>query len=264
MRYVCDNDLHIHSTLSSCCRNPEQTPERILQYAKDFGLKTVCLTDHFWDSAVEGASNWYRPQDFAHISQARPLPQAEGIRFLFGCETDMDKYMTLGLSRELWDEFDFIVVPTTHLHMKGFTIAEEDDTPEGKARVWVERLDALLNMDLPFHKVGIAHLSSTLMERTSPEAHAHLLDLIDGDDMERLFRKAAQLGVGIELNSSSVNPAPAQQESVLRMFRIAKRCGCKFYCSSDAHSPAEMECAKEVFEKIVDWLELTEDDKFVI
>ena len=81
---------------------------------------------------------------------------------------------------------------------------------------------------------------------------------------ERLFSKAAALGVGIELNSSSGNPAPAQQESVLRMFRIAKRCGCKFYCSSDAHSPTAMESAKEVFEKIVDWLDLTEDDKFVI
>ena len=92
MRFTFDHDLHIHSYLSSCSRDPEQTPERILQYAKDEGLNTICLTDHYWDSAVEGPSKWYAPQDFEHISQAKPLPQSDGIRFLFGCETEYDPY----------------------------------------------------------------------------------------------------------------------------------------------------------------------------
>lgn len=49
MKFKVDHDLHIHSHLSSCSRDPEQTPERILQYAKENGFKTVCLTDHYWD-----------------------------------------------------------------------------------------------------------------------------------------------------------------------------------------------------------------------
>lgn len=33
MRYSFDHDLHIHSQISSCSNHPEQTTERILQYA---------------------------------------------------------------------------------------------------------------------------------------------------------------------------------------------------------------------------------------
>ena len=53
MRYVIDHDFHIHSTLSPCCKTEEQTPERILQYAQDKGLHTICMTNHFWDETVE-------------------------------------------------------------------------------------------------------------------------------------------------------------------------------------------------------------------
>ena len=39
MRFTVDHDYHIHSTLSSCSNDPAQSTERILQYAKDNGLK---------------------------------------------------------------------------------------------------------------------------------------------------------------------------------------------------------------------------------
>lgn len=61
MRYSIDHDLHIHSQLSSCSSDSEQTPARILRYAQENGLKEICLTDHFWDETVEGASGWYAP-----------------------------------------------------------------------------------------------------------------------------------------------------------------------------------------------------------
>ena len=67
MKYIIDHDYHIHSHLSLCSRDPEQTTENILKYAKENKLTTICLTDHYWDSAVPGASNWYQKQDFEHI-----------------------------------------------------------------------------------------------------------------------------------------------------------------------------------------------------
>lgn len=45
---------------------------------------------------------------------------------------------------------------------------------------------------------------------------------------------------------------------------MAKNVGCKFYCGSDAHHPRELEGAKKIFERAVDYLNLTEDDKFVV
>ena len=35
MRYVVDHDFHIHSTISPCCHDENQTPETILNYAKE-------------------------------------------------------------------------------------------------------------------------------------------------------------------------------------------------------------------------------------
>lgn len=264
MKYIIDNDLHIHSTISSCSNDPEQTNERILRYAEENGLRTICLTDHFWDETVEGASNWYRPQNYKHIAAAMPLPQGKNVRFLFGCETELNKDFTLGVSKENFGLFDFIIIPTTHFHMKGYTLSEEESAnAKNRANAWVERLDAVLEMDLPFRKIGIAHLTCSLIAPTREE-YIEVLKLIPQKEMKRLFEKAAGLGVGIELNSSDMNFTEEEADVVLRPYRIAKQCGCKFYCGSDAHHPNTLDRAKAIFERAVDLLELTEEDKFII
>ena len=264
MRYVYDNDLHIHSKISACSGIPEQTNERILEYAKTNNLKTICVTDHFWDDAVEGASDWYAPQNYDRIVAAKPLPEADGIRFLFGCETELDKNLTLGISKEKYDLFDFIVIPTTHFHMEGFTLSyEELATSKTRADAWIKRFDAVLNMDLPFHKVGIAHLTCALINRDK-EKFAEIFSLIPDEEMKRLFTKAAKLGVGIELNACDMEFKGGEPEIILRPYRIAKECGCKFYFASDGHRPAELDRAKAVFERAIDLLGLEEEDKFIL
>ena len=79
-----------------------------------------------------------------------------------------------------------------------------------------------------------------------------------------LFTKAAQLGVGIELNQGDMSFADNEADIVLRMFRIARNCGCKFYLGSDAHHPDDFKGTKDVFERTVTLLGLTENDKFRI
>lgn len=263
MKYVCDNDLHIHSEISLCSNDPEQSTERILAYAKENSLKTICLTDHFWDERVPCGLDWYVPQNFEHICAAKPLPQADGIRFLFGCETEMDKNMTLGISRERFEEFDFVVIPTTHFHMTGFTIPEDVVSPQQKADFWFEKLNALLDMDLPFHKIGIAHLTCGLIDRNR-DNFLKTIDLLDSDALKRVFSKAAEKGVGIELNSDDMSFKDYERETVLRPYEIARDMGCKFYCGSDAHHPKTLDGAKKIFERAVGLLGLTEDDKLVI
>ena len=264
MQYIIDHDLHIHSQLSSCSNDPEQCCERILQYAKENELKTICVTNHFWDEAVEGASQWYSKQNYKHIVSVKPIPQTQGVRFLFGCETELNKHLTLGISKEKYALFDFIIIPTTHFHMKGFTLTEEENaSAENKAKAWVNRLDAVLNMDLPFWKIGIAHLTCKSIASTKEERLA-VLGLIPKDEMRRLFARAAELGVGIELNASDMNVEGYEMEAILNIYKVAKECGCKFYCGSDAHHPKGFENAKRILERAVRLLELTEDDKFVI
>ena len=134
MKFIIDHDLHIHSQLSLCSQDPEQTPENILRWAQAQGLRTICVTDHFWDEAVPGAIPRYEIQNYAHVSQSLPLPQMENVRFLFGCETDLDKYLTLSISPEKYDLFDFILVATTHLHLKSLTRFDHEEDIESKGK----------------------------------------------------------------------------------------------------------------------------------
>ena len=261
MRYTIDHDCHIHSYLSSCSKDPAQTPENIIKYARARGISRVCLTDHYWDDAVPGASRWYKPQNFDHIAQYRDLPQADDVAFFFGCETDMDMHGTIGLPASRYDAFDFIIVPTTHLHMKNFTIPEEKLLDSAyRAEQWVWRFDKLLDSDLPMHKVGVAHITSGLINNTAPQAHHETLSRISDEEITRLFAKAAARGCGIELNAADMREIDC--EPILRFFRIAKACGCKFYLGSDAHEAADFTETVSLWDHAISVLDLTEDDKF--
>ena len=263
MKYVIDHDLHIHSNLSRCSSDPEQTPSRILNYAAENGFKQICLTNHFWDERVAGASAWYSTQDYPHIKRALPLPQRDGIEFLFGCETELDKNLTLGISREVIDEVDFVIIPTTHMHMEGFTIEAGADL-DARALAYVRRLDAVLSMDLPFYKIGIAHLTCPHIAKASWWDHIEVIDRISDADFERMLLRAAEVGVGIELNFSLKNYSSKESESILRPYRIAKSLGCKFYFGSDAHDTKRLAVSRENFRLIAEALELSESDKFII
>ena len=265
MRYVIDHDLHIHSKLSSCSKHPEQTTENILKYALKNGLNTICITDHYWDSEVSGASDWYEPQNYEHISQSKPLPQHKNVKFLFGCETDMDKLCRIGIPPSRFDDFDFIIISTTHLHMKGFTIDEGDfDSIKTRALLWEKRLDALLDMPLPFHKIGIPHIACDLINPNSRKDYLDTLNCISDAVFERIFTKIAKLGCGVEINYADMLFTDDESETVLRPFKIAKKCGCKFYLGSDGHRPVQLIEAIISFNKAIDMLELTEDDKFIL
>ncbi len=264
MKFKIDHDLHMHSRFSLCSGSDSHTGERMLQYAKDFGFHTLVVTDHFWDEKAGEAPIDYRGLNFAHISQIKPLPKAEGIRFLFGCETELDYNFKLGLSKERYDEFDFIVIPTTHMHLKSAIKDEDFNNTEKRIELWTQRFEAVLNMDLPFHKVGIAHLACTGVARDRAE-YIKVLDSIPEENMRRLFTKAKELGAGIEINGSDVEFADSEADTVLRMFRIAKECGCKFYLGSDLHSTKRpYESFIPLYERAIDLLGLTEEDKFVI
>ncbi len=262
MRYKIDHDLHNHSYLSECSSDPAENVDFFLDYAKKNRLHTFGVTDHYWDSSVSTPSNWYKPQNFEHISKILPFPKCDGVNLLFGCETDMNWDFTIGIPRERYDDFRFIVVPTTHLQMREFTIRPEDAcSNERRAKLWVERFEVLLNSSLPFYKTGVAHLACPLINNASREDYLETLDLIPYDDMERLFAKASEVGIGIELNKSDMSFKDTEADRVLRMFRIAKNCGCKFYLATDGHHPKNFETSIEVFDRAVTLLDLKESDK---
>lgn len=264
MRFIADHDFHIHTGLSLCSGDENQNPETILAFAKSHGLTKVCITNHFWDGDVPGASTFYEKQGFDRLKRVLPLPRDPEVKMLFGCECDLDRNMRLGITRERFDDFDFAVISTTHFHMRGFTISEEDASSLSRRAVkYVDRLDAVLDMDLPFSKVGLAHLTSHLIANSTWEEHMKVLDMIPDSEFLRIFSRATKLGAGIELNFKVNNYDSCDVERVLRPYRIARATGAKFYLGSDTHHSVDMEDRIiENFEKIIDLLDLKECNKF--
>lgn len=259
MRYVVDHDFHIHSTISPCCHDENQTPETILEYGVKNGFNKICLTNHLWDENVESEAEWHDGQRFSCVSSVLPLPQAEGIEFLFGAEADMDYNYVLGVSEKSLELLDFITVPTTHMHLAGNTVKEKIQSPQEAADVWISRLKALLEKDLPWYKIGIAHLTcGHIFANRTPEVIA----LLPEKELYSIFSECAVKGVGIELNMKTLSMTAEEKSILLRPYYIAKDCGCKFYLGSDAHKREALTSTKENFENIITLLDLTEEYKF--
>jgi len=263
MPFPIDHDLHCHSVLSSCSGNEKQTVQTILAHAKQHGYTVQCITDHLWDPKVPGASDWYAPQDIDHVRQSLPLPDGDGVRLIFGCETEYCGGEKLGLHPENYDKFDFIVIPPDHFHMKDFVRPSCYDTEEKIADLLVERLEQLLELPLPWRKVGIAHMTCGLIFTEGDECKVYRL--VDEARFRAVMRRFAQLGTGIEINCSSFGPGWREHEDDhLRLYRLAKEEGCKFYLASDAHKPESLSLVPERGPEVVELLGLTEEHLYRI
>lgn len=259
MRYIADHDFHIHSTISPCCHDEEQTPENILRFAEENGYRRIALTNHLWDEAVHSEASWHEMQRFSALQSALPLPQGKNTQFFFSAEVDMDYDFNIGVSEEHYDSFDFLVISTTHLHLAGNTVRKKLETPDEAAEIWVARMEALLKKELPWYRVGIAHMTSGhIMKERTPE----VIDLITDKKLYDIFTDCASKGLGIELNTKTIFSSDEEKQRLLRPYYIAKDCGCKFYLGSDSHKLSALPVGKENFERIITHLDLSEDDKF--
>lgn len=263
MKYVIDHDYHIHTYLSKCSGDPGQTNERLLAYAKENGLKHICVTNHFWDAPIPGAGKFHIGQDLPHIQQAKPLPVDPDVTFHFGCECEINKEGVFGVLPEHFDEFEFMALSVSHLHMKDFTIVlPEQDSTEARIELYKKRMEWALALDLPWHKVGLAHPTTALLTSADWQRHLDLLDGIDDETWASWFTRLEEKGAGIELNIEIFRFTEEELPRGLRPYQIAKKCGSHFYLGSDAHRLAQIEEGPKRFARIIELLELTEDDKW--
>ena len=263
MRFPIDHDLHCHTRLSLCSLDDAQMPETILAFAKAHGYTTQCVTDHLWDEAVPCESSFYRPQNIPHVSQSLPLPKDEQVRMVFGCETEYCGGDRLALSPQNYDKFDFIVIPPNHYHFKGLVRPRECDSEEKIALLLLSRLEELSRLDLPWRKVGIAHITVNLVFAEGDQYKVYRL--VDGKRFYEVMKRFASLGAGIEINLSCFKDDWREhEEDVLRLYRLAAEAGCKFYLASDAHHPDEMKVVPERAPCVLEKLGLTKEEQFVL
>lgn len=254
-------DLHCHSSLSSCCTDPGMTPKAILAHADKEAYGAVCITDHLWDKKIPGASPWYTAQDLDHVCSSRPLPTGN-VPFYFGCETELPVNGIPALAKENFDLFDFVVIPVNHMHMAGLVRPPGIDSPEKMARLIEDRLENLLLLDLPFQKIGLAHLTGHLMYTEG--SVADVIRAMDEQRLLRIFSGYAKAGTGIELNAQSFPQWDTRKADLLKIYQGAKEAGCLFYLASDAHTVPEMDTVSTMLPHVIEALGLTAHHRYHI
>ena len=233
-----DHDIHVHTFLSACSHDEGAVPASMLGRAAEQGVRTVGFTDHLWDAAVPGSSEWYRPQDFTHISQIRKqLPEdTGGVRVMVGCETEYVGGGRVGISPAVAEQLDFVLVPHSHFHMEGFVRPASVDTPAAIAALLCERFAEAIELDVT---TGIAH---PFLPCILPGQLDEILGHIDDDGFTRFFARAAERGVSIEITTGAFpslgkgESEGAHDEAFLRVYRLALAAGCVFHFASDTHS----------------------------
>ncbi len=269
------HDFHIHTKLSLCAGPNGGTLQGYLKNAKELGLTTLGFADHFWDAGVgfdslylpsknEEAVPWYyKTQNFEHIYELKKEIDATDtgdIRVLFGAEGEYDPVNHgVAVTEEIAEQLDFLIVPNSHTHMM---MDKALYTPfEAHRDYMVKAIEEIATCPMAKYVKAIAHPFNAV--QTTIQDEQTILSLTDDDTFKRVFTLMAEKDIAYEINTSSMHSVfgnISNPEHHVRMYRLAKECGCKFSFGSDAHSERGQLKHPEYSQKLVDLLGLTEDD----
>ena len=260
------HDVHIHTSLSSCA-DPAATFQGYVERAKNTNLKVLGFADHLWDSAIPGASRWYEPQNVEHVLKLKKeLPESmemDGIKLLFGCETEFIYGGKLCLAEENFEHFDFVLVPHSHNHMKFVAPPERIKDYKSHAELLMESFMLLVTHPLANRMMSVAH---PFVAGTSHSIYNDVQAYIPDSYLYEAFAAAKESGIAIEMNGSCLTYMPSEQIPTceyVRIYSIAKECGCRFTYGSDSHHFTNERKIEEV-EKFFDICGITEADLLTV
>lgn len=264
------HDFHIHTNLSRCAMKYPSDFAGYMDMVKRIGLTKVGISNHFWDAPIEKDYSAYTPrndytrfytiQNYEYVAQILPELQAyDGdIRVYFGCETEYDPFHRgVAITEETAEKFDYVLVPNSHTHM--MMPIEYYEPHEKHAEYMVNAYLDIIRSNVSRYITAMAHPFEAVC---CPYSNSILIDMIADDTYRRLFDETAEKGIAFEINVSSMSKKTPQEiadSSQIRVFRLAKECGCKFLFGSDAHSHAALETYGNAT-LVAELLELGEDD----
>ena len=255
-------DIHIHTSVSSCAMR-DATIEKYIERAAGSQFKTLGFSDHLWDSAVSGASKWYSTQNVEHVLQTKDAimncAQNNGIKLLFGCETEFTYEGKLCLAEENFDLFDYVLVPHSHTHMGCVMPREYAEDNKRHARFLMDSFMAAVEHPLSSRFTAIVH---PFVPGTKYDIYNEVQALIPDSYFYEAFAAAREKGIAIEMNGSTLIYMPDEQIpscEYVRIYSIAKECGCKFTYGSDSHD-FRGERRLDVVERFLEQCRITDAD----
>jgi len=198
-------DLHMHSTWS----DGRNSIEEMVEACAARGYEYMVISDHSKSLAMTGGLDAYRLRlQWAEIENVRA--RHPEIRILRSMEVDVLGDGSLDLEDEMLAGLDLVLVS---LHSR-FDLPADQQT----ARV----LRALEHPEVNI----FCHPTARYINRRKPVEM----------DVDRVLRRAAELGVAVELNSN-----PHRLDLKDTHLRLAKELGCKIVIDSDSHRTRELD-----------------------
>ena len=198
-------DLHMHSTWS----DGRNSIEEMVEACAARGYEYMVISDHSKALAMTGGLDAYRLRlQWAEIENVRA--RHPEIRILRSMEVDILGDGSLDLEDEMLAGLDLVLIS---LHSR-FDLPADQQT----ARV-------LRALEHPEVNV-FCHPTARYINRRKP------VDM----DVDRVLRRAAELGVAVELNSN-----PHRLDLRDTHLRLARELGCKIVIDSDSHRTRELD-----------------------
>lgn len=249
------SDIHIHTNLSSCAQ-PDALLERYVENAPKDGINVLGFANHLWDSdRIDGVSKWYSPQNLEHVLKLKEeLPasrEINGIKLLFGCETEFTWEGKLCLAEESFENFDYVLVPHSHTHMEVVVPRSQIADSKMHAKFLMDSFMRLVEHPLAHRITAVAH---PFVPGTRYAIYNEVQSLIPDTYLFEAFQAANESGIAIEMNGSCLvyqNEWDIPYCEYVRIYSIAHACNCRFTYGSDSHSSMNDRQLKTV-EKFLD------------
>ena len=240
------HDFHIHTNLSLCAVETA-TVANYIERSRKMGLTKLGFADHFWDETVGYCLNdFYKPQNWEHVQVLRAELEAlkpDDLQFYFGCEAEYDPVNRgVGITEETAEKFDFMIVPNSHTHM---VMPRELYQPyEKHIDFMIQAYKDIIESPVSKYITAMAHPFEAVC---CPYDNQILINMISDDCFKRLFDRTAEKGIAVEINVAGMQRMSQEQVAEcaqMRMFRLAKECGCKMIFGSDDHAAVQPDVYK--------------------
>lgn len=230
------SDFHIHTSISACAR-PTATVQGYIDVSAEEGLTSIGFSDHLWDTDIS-PSKIYQKNTFEDLQKIFPLipEDTKGVNVFVGCETDINVYGQIGITKEHASLLDYVLIPISHYHNPENRFLGIDVNDKKFMRKFaIDRFIKACDADLPV-PTGICHPFVPYGTLLRDE----LLQEITDNDFLMCFKYAAEKNVFIELHWTTdhqrwTNVEDGFSVEYMRMATLAKEAGCKFSLGSDAH-----------------------------
>ena len=232
-----DIDTHLHTPLSKCCFDQQETIENVASLLAGRGYRLLAVTDHVWGHPTVAPNEWY-----ARHPEQGTLEQADYIHthasefpltVLASCEADMKAPGIYGITDAMREKLDVIMLSTDHFQLRDFVEQPSEVTPDNLAKLMMKFFRAAVK------ESGAQIFSHPLFTSSYGEYYDRTMDCIGDAELLDALGEAAAKGIALEINAmllyGCVSKDTFKWETLLRVFSLAKQAGCKFTFGSDAH-----------------------------